>query len=111
MTEEQAAGSEADAPTTSAVNFETFVLSMGANALVHLGEVPHPETGDCTQQLTLARQTIDILGILSDKTKGNLTDQEARVLQATLYDLRMRFIEGCGGVDAGGDAESAAPAE
>ncbi len=82
---------ELDAPST--VNFETFVLSMGANALVHLGEVPHPETDQRVVNLALAQQTIDILGVLSEKTRGNLTDQEARVLQATLYDLRMRFIE------------------
>ena len=104
---------EGDTETqTVPVTFETFILSMGANALVHLGEVPHPETGEHAQHMLLARQTIDILGVLADKTKGNLTDQEARVLQATLYDLRMRFIECCGGdkadgADAAGDAGAA----
>lgn len=88
-----------DAPST--VNFETFILSMGANALVHLGEVPHPETQQSVVDLGLAQQTIDLLGMLSEKTRGNLTDQEARVLQATLYDLRMRFIEVCNGTAPG----------
>lgn len=77
------------------MNFETFVLSMGANALVHLGLVPHPETKAVSKDLELARQTIDILGVLADKTRGNLSATEERVLQATLYDLRMRFIECC----------------
>ena len=87
----------------STVNFETFILSMGANALVHLGDVPHPETQQEMVDLALAQQTIDILGVLSEKTRGNLTDQEARVLQATLYDLRMRFIEACNGSASGAD--------
>ena len=95
MSDEQV--SAEDAP--SVVNFETFILSMGANALVHLGEDPHPETGDHERDLGLARQTIDLLSVLADKTRGNLTDQEARVLQATLYDLRVRFFECCGGAD------------
>lgn len=98
MSEDQeAADDQEEDEQTVLVTFETFILSMGANALVHLGEVPHPETGEQLQNLAMAEQTIDLLGVLAEKTRGNLTDGEARVLQATLYDLRMRFIECCGG--------------
>lgn len=105
MSEEQIPG-QAETPEgerTVPVTFETFILSMGANALVHLGEIPHPDSGEAMQDLGLAEQTIDILGVLADKTQGNLTDQEARVLQATLYDVRMRFIECCAGDDGDGE--------
>ena len=108
MTEKVATEATDSRQPRSVVSFETFVLSLGANALVHLGEAPHPETGALAKLLPLARQTIDILGILADKTVGNLTDHEARVLQATLYDLRMRFIEHSGG--AGPDPADGTPA-
>ncbi len=79
------------------VSFETFVMGMGTNALVHLGAVPHPETGEPKKSLELAKQTIDLLAMLEDKTRGNLTERERQILHATLYDLRMRFVECCGG--------------
>ena len=75
------------------LSFETFVLSMGASALVHLGQTPNPETGERAAHRAMAQQSIDLLAMLEIKTRGNLTDGERRVLQATLYDLRMRFIE------------------
>ncbi len=74
-------------------DFSTFVLSLSHSAFVHLGDAPSPDGAARTPNLVLARQTIDLLEILSDKTKGNLTGQEERLLEHVLYELRMRFVE------------------
>ncbi len=77
-----------------AIDFYTFVLSIGSSVLVHLGDAPHPETGKpAPPDLLLAHQTIDILAMLREKTKGNLTPEEEKFLDALLTDLRMRFVE------------------
>jgi hypothetical protein len=61
---------------------------------VHLGDAPHPETGKPVEpDLLVAKQTIDILAMLAEKTKGNLTPEEERFLDALLTDLRIRFVE------------------
>jgi hypothetical protein len=76
------------------IDFYTFVFSLGSSAIVHLGDAPHPETGaPAPPDLFLAKQTIDILAMLRDKTKGNLTPEEEKFLEALLMDLRMRFVE------------------
>jgi hypothetical protein len=75
------------------IDFSTLVLSLSQTALVHLGDAPHPEGEEPTHDLPLARQTIDMLGMLQEKTKGNLTGSEERLLDQVLYDLRMRFVE------------------
>lgn len=75
------------------IDFETFVLSLSTSAMLHLGQIPNPDTNQPEPNLPLARQTIDILALLQAKTKGNLTEREARVLDDLLYDLRMRFLE------------------
>jgi hypothetical protein len=74
------------------IDFATFLLSLGSSALYHLGELPHPEKGQPETSLPLARQTIDILGILAEKTRGNLTADEQQLLDSLLYDLRMKFV-------------------
>jgi hypothetical protein len=75
------------------LDFATFVLSLSHSALVHLGEAPHPDGDPPKKDLALARQTIDMLGMLEEKTRGNLTGDEERMLSQILYDLRMRFLE------------------
>ena len=75
------------------IDFATFIMSLSHSAVLHLGEVPHPETDKVEQNLALARQTIDLLGVLEEKTKGNLTGDEERMLTQVLFDLRMRFVE------------------
>jgi hypothetical protein len=60
---------------------------------VHLGDMSHPEAGHTAENLLLARQTIDILAMLEEKTRGNLTAEEARFLRDLLADLRLRFVE------------------
>ncbi|MEI7705905.1 MAG: DUF1844 domain-containing protein [Deltaproteobacteria bacterium] len=82
-----------DAQHPGHVDFGTFVLSLGSSALMHLGEIQHPETSEAKENLALARQTIDLLAMLQEKTKGNLTDEETRFLRDLLSDLRLKFVE------------------
>ena len=82
-----------DAHHPAAVDFGTFVLSLGSSALVHLGEINHPDTDQASENLLLARQTIDLLAMLEEKTQGNLTGEETRFLSDLLADLRLKFVE------------------
>ncbi len=82
----------AEERTPAAIDFYTFILSLGSSAFVHLGDAPHPETRKAEPNLLLAKQTIDILGMLQEKTRGNLTSEEEKVLQTLLSDLRLRFV-------------------
>ncbi len=79
--------------THVAIDFSTFVLSLGSSALVHLGEMAHPEAQTEEENLSLARQTIDILAMLEEKTRGNLTAEESRFILDLLSELRLRFVE------------------
>jgi Domain of unknown function (DUF1844) len=87
---------------TGTIDFYTFVLSLGSSAFVHLGDAPHPETGTPVEpDLLVAKQTIDIIAMLQDKTKGNLTEEEARFLDTLLTDLRIRFVQRSAGKKEG----------
>ena len=81
-----------DASALPAVDFHTFVLSLGSSALLHLGELEHPEGGATEVDLPLAKHTIDILSMLEEKTKGNLTSAEEKLMESLLYDLRLRYV-------------------
>ena len=85
-------GDEKMSPTPAPIDFYTFCLSLGSSAFIHLGDAPHPESGEPAANLILAKQTIDILGMLQEKTKGNLTDEESRFLDNLLLDLRLRYV-------------------
>src|SRR5438105_15675050 len=75
------------------LDFNAFVLSLGSSALINLGEAPDPTSGKTQDpDLALAEESIDLLALLEEKTKGNLTPDESRFLQTMLYDLRIRFI-------------------
>jgi hypothetical protein len=75
------------------VSMATFIISLSSSALVHLGEIPEPETNQSHVDLPIAKQIIDTLGMLQEKTKGNLDQDEDRLLRSVLYDLRMRYVE------------------
>jgi hypothetical protein len=77
------------------VDFSSLCLSLGTSALYHLGAVGDPETGAKAPapNLPLARQTIDILEMLQVKTQGNLEEEETRLLEGLLFELRLRFVE------------------
>ena len=78
------------------VTFSTLVFSFSSSALVHLGEIPEPGTQETNVDLALAKQVIDTLGLLQDKTKGNLDKEEEQLLRSVLYDLRLRYIQKSG---------------
>ena len=75
------------------LDFTTFILSMSTSALMHLGETIPGGPPTIELNLPLARQTIDILGVIEEKTRGNLSGEEERLLTQILFDLRMRFVE------------------
>jgi hypothetical protein len=83
----------ADADPAVPIDFTTFVLSLSSSAAIHLGLAPHPERPDCCRSLPMAKQTIDILVLLQEKTKGNLTGEEERMLAEVLYNLRMAYVD------------------
>jgi hypothetical protein len=74
------------------VTFSTFVMSLNTSVLYHLGEIADPETGGRIKNVDLARHAIDTLVVLEQKTKGNLTEEEAELLKNILYDVKMRFV-------------------
>ena len=90
---ERAYSEHAQAKDLPAVDFLNLVVSMSHSALLHLGDAPDPITGGHEKNLPLARQSIDLLAMLQEKTRGNLTGDEERVLSQAVYDLRMRFVE------------------
>jgi PBP1b-binding outer membrane lipoprotein LpoB len=92
-TEQEKKAEAKEAPPLPEVSFSTFVYSLSTSALVHLGEIPEPITEKMNKNLPLAKQTIDILGILQEKTKGNLNQDEENLLNNFLYDLRMRYVK------------------
>jgi hypothetical protein len=75
------------------IDFSTFVLSINSSALVQLGLIEEPSTGQKTKNIPLAKQTIDILAMLEEKTSGNLTNDEENILKNILYELRMLYVK------------------
>ncbi len=82
----------AERDPSQGVNFASFLLSLATTGMVHLGEIPDPGSGQKMEDLEAARQMIDILGILKEKTEGNLSAEEAHLLENVLYELRMKFM-------------------
>ena len=74
-------------------NFETLVNTLATQALFAMGAVPDPRTGQRVAHLDLARHHIDMLGVIEDKTKGNLSDEEQDQLSQTLYELRQTYVQ------------------
>ncbi len=92
--EEQAAPERPSQRSLPEVDFGTFVISLGTSALYHMGMVPDPETGKPAEpNLPVARQTIDTVEMLQDKTQGNLSDEESNLIKNLLTELRMRYLE------------------
>jgi hypothetical protein len=78
-----------DAP----IAFDTFVLGLASTAFIHLGVAPNPETGRSERNLGLARQSLELLSLLKEKTRGNLTPEEEQFFTQLLTDLRLRYVE------------------
>lgn len=75
------------------MDFSTFVLSLGSSAMVNLGKLPVPGTDKVSTNLAAAKQIIDILAVLEEKTRGNLDDSEKKLISSLLYDLRVQYVD------------------
>lgn len=75
------------------INFSAFVISLSTQVLMHLGEMANPLSGKVEADIPVAKQMIDILGMLREKTKGNLNPGEAQLMEDVLFDLRMKYVE------------------
>ena len=91
--EEAAPETEEEVTPLPEINLQTFVFSLNASALVQLGVMDDPATGRKEKNLLLAKQTIDILSMLQEKTTGNLSGDEDNLLKNILYDLRIRYVK------------------
>ena len=80
-------------PQFPEINFATFVVSLNASALLNLGAIEDPASGAKNKNLPMAKQTIDILSMLQEKTVGNLSEEEESLLKNILYDLRMMYVK------------------
>jgi hypothetical protein len=88
----QDAGKTRPQTPTPPITFSTFVLSLSTSAAMNMGGYQDPVSGYMPKNLELAKQSIDILGILKDKTVGNLDAGEEKLLESALYELRMQYI-------------------
>ncbi|MCH7518829.1 MAG: DUF1844 domain-containing protein [Candidatus Dadabacteria bacterium] len=75
------------------MDFSTFMLSLNASSLIHLGEIHDPQLKEISVNLPAAKHTIEILEILKDKTVGNLDEEEDKLLKEILYNLRLKYIQ------------------
>jgi Domain of unknown function (DUF1844) len=75
------------------INFSTFIISLSTQALMHLGEIANPLSGKSEIDVPVAKQMIDILGMLQEKTRGNLDAGEGKLIEDLLFDLRMKYVE------------------
>ena len=89
-------------PEVPALSFVGFVLSLASTAAIHFGDLPDPITGKPSEvNLDGAAQMIEILALLDQKTRGNLTAEERQILEQVLYELRLRFVEASGNAGGG----------
>jgi hypothetical protein len=89
----RSAAQESEDELLSNLNFSTFILSLSTSALVHLGELPDPITNTKEVNLPLAKQSISIIEMLKEKTKGNLTPEEDGMIESLLYDVRLKYVQ------------------
>jgi hypothetical protein len=80
-------------PRLPKMDFSMFIFSLNSSALVHLGVLDDPSTGEKSRNLQAAKQTIDILGMMEEKTRGNLTKDEEDMLKHILHDLRIIYVK------------------
>jgi len=88
-----ASGSVSGVGQMPPANFETLLSSFVTQALFAMGAIPDPQTGQPVMHLDLARHHIDMLSVLEEKTKNNLSEDETKMLAGTLYELRNRYVQ------------------
>ena len=89
---QQAAAPQGQAQQPFQIDFSTFIMSLTSSAFYHLGDIADPETGKTETNLPAVQQTIDMLVMLKEKTQGNLTEEEAKLLEQLVYELQMKFV-------------------
>ena len=89
---ENAKREEAERGPLPEVNFSSLILSLSSSALLHMGEITDPYTGEKKKDLALAKHSIDTIAMLKQKTEGNLLDEEKKLLEGVLTDLRWRYV-------------------
>ena len=82
-----------DSVDASSINFLNYVTSLAFQVMIFLGEIPNPLNDQVEKNLNQARLLIDTLAMIREKTTGNLTKQESDMLNASLYELQMRYVE------------------
>ncbi len=87
------AAGQQEGPAPREITFSTFIMGISTQTLMNLGEIANPADGQKRQDLGAAKELIDLLGILRDKTAGNLDSGEQELLDGMLYDLRLRYVE------------------
>ncbi|NLA74842.1 MAG: DUF1844 domain-containing protein [Deltaproteobacteria bacterium] len=81
------------APPLPEVNFNSLIFSLSSSALLHLGEIADPQTGEKREDLPMAKHSIDIVSMLKEKSRGNLDDEEQKFIDSMLTDLRLRYVK------------------
>ena len=84
---------ETPSPPLPQVNFSSLILSLSSTAFLHLGEIPDPSTGEKKKDLALSKHVIDTIGMLKEKTEGNLTQEEKQLIENILTDLWLRYVK------------------
>jgi hypothetical protein len=84
---------EDERPPLPEVNFNSLIFSLSSSAFFNLGEIADPQTGQRQKDLPLAKHSIDIIAMLQEKTKGNLSDEELKFIDNILAELRIRYVK------------------
>jgi hypothetical protein len=84
---------DTERPPLPEVNFSSLIFSLSSSALLHLGDIADPQTGETRKDLPMAKHSIDIVAMLKEKTQGNLSDEEKQFIDNILTDLRLRYVK------------------
>ena len=90
--EEQTDSSKEKETESFQIDFSTFIMSLTSSAFYHLGDMPDPSTGKKEVNLPAVQQTIDMLVMLREKTKGNLKEDEKKLLEQLVYELQVKYV-------------------
>lgn len=85
--------SDTEHPHDAEINFLNYVTSLGFQAMIFMGEIPNPATNQVEKNVSQAKFLIDTLSMLKEKTAGNLTDQENNLLDNSIYELQMKYVQ------------------
>ena len=90
--EEQTDSSKEKEAESFQIDFSTFIMSLTSSAFYHLGDMPDPSTGKKEVNLPAVQQTIDMLVMLREKTKGNLKEDEEKLIEQLIYELQVKYV-------------------